>query len=135
MFNEMEEKKSNRPEKKALKVLIVDDDWLHLEELMMILQMEELDVFPNTSPAQTIKNFRDIYPDIVISEIKEPKDEFLDFIKWLRSNKDFGQNLILIYTSDPSIDQDTLKDMEIEYLFVKPFEVEKLIQAIHTKAN
>ena len=126
----MEDGNNDRPLKKPLKILVVDEDWQHLEELMMILQMEKFDVFPHTSPTKAIENFPNIHPDVVIMELKEPKEKFFDFIKWLRSHKNFNQRQVILYTSDTLIDQQDLHEMKIGYLFKKPFKVEELIQAI-----
>ncbi|MGK7389201.1 MAG: response regulator [Candidatus Cyclobacteriaceae bacterium M2_1C_046] len=112
-------------------ILLLEEDWSHLEELYMILKMENLNVFPVTSPSKAMEQINDIQPHLLIIGINRPFLPTLEFLKLVKKIPQYEEMPVLAFTDDRSLRLESISRYNVEYLFQKPFSVDILIKAIH----
>ena len=81
------EKTSDFDLNKKYKILVVDDDVATRYMLRFLLEKEQHQVFEAEDGEVGLQQFREIQPDIVITDIIMPKKEGISLIKELRAEK------------------------------------------------
>lgn len=116
------------------KILIVDDEKLLLENLSTILELNDFFVENATNGLDALKKLENFSPDLIISDIKMPLMDGIEFLKQVRiKNKD----LPFIFLTAKTSKYDIRQGIEIgasDYL-TKPFTSEELINAVNLSIN
>ncbi len=114
------------------KILVVDDEIVVLKSCERILGPQGYEVVTEESPVEGLKKIEDGYYDLIITDIKMPEMDGLEFVRRVRQkNKDI--NIVMI-TGFPS--QDSLKEalsLRIVDYLPKPFSP-ALLQEVVGKA-
>jgi two-component system response regulator HupR/HoxA len=112
------------------KVLYVDDEEINLE-LLQLTFMDELDVLTATSAREGLE-ILEVYPEIhvIISDLKMPQMNGLDFIKEVKKRKSDRVCMLLTGFMESEIMMEGLnKDLIFRYM-MKPWKRDELMENI-----
>lgn len=117
-----------------LKALVVDDDRDLLEMIVEAFADTDFTIVTARDGSEAFAKIRNDKFDIVLTDIKMPKRDGLNFVKDLRESEKrnpFGKTGVKtpIIVISASIDEykDFFKDLDPVYLLAKPFNLEKLV--------
>lgn len=116
-----------------LKMVIVDDEILTLQLLQNIIDWESLNISivgmaQNGCDAQQI--IEETSPQIIITDIRMPKMDGIDLIKWVKDYDSKIKVIILSAYGEFEYAQKALANGVVEYL-LKPIDEEKLYQLVN----
>lgn len=119
------------------KILVIDDDDTSRYMLRFLLEKDKHQVFEAADGEEGINKFREINPDLVITDIVMPKKEGLSLIKELRA---VNSNLpVIAITSDvhgrASEFLELSKQVGATSVLEKPISHEKLANALFEVAH
>ena len=118
------------------KILLVDDTVPLLEELSSILEMEDYEVISFSSAPPALMYLNDNKADLLISDIIMPKMSGIEFIRIVRSNKDFADIPIIVLTADNTVlKSNNLDIFNVKALLSKPCNIDKLLCVIQEALN
>ena len=118
-------------------VLFAEDDTITRTQMCEILEMLFRKVFIASDGEEALRLFEEEAPDIIISDIKMPKVDGLNFVRRVRQSNyevpiilltSFTEQDILLNAANLSIDGYLVKPVELEKL---TFTVCKAIQRVH----
>jgi CheY-like chemotaxis protein len=115
---------------RGLKALVVDDEVNLLTWLERTMSDIDVDVYKATNGIEAIALLDDQEFDVIFSDIKMPKMNGIEFMKWLYSNKPNYLKRLVITTG---VIDDTIRDYSKVYgceYMVKPFTEEKIFEAL-----
>lgn len=121
---------TNSSSKENIKLLVIDENWSHLEELYLTLQMEGFQVYPKTSFEEAQKDIQEIDPHILICSVKRPVLTFKDQMRKLIKKVPGKRIHIIAYLADMSIQKEALKDLNVKIFLKQPFSAAALLAAI-----
>ena len=112
------------------KILYVDDEIINLE-LFQLTFMNELDVITATSASEGL-DILDTHPDIrvIISDLKMPEINGLDFIKKIKSRSQEKVCMLLTGFMESEIMMEGFNKELIYRYLMKPWKREELMDAI-----
>ena len=111
-----------------LKITIIEDDKSIQKTLFLILKNKyQIALFSNAEEA--LKGIKNGEVDLVISDFKLPGMNGLEMIDILRKSGYQGKT-ILISAYPDLFDSQTVKKLGVDYLFIKPLDLDKLSRAI-----
>ena len=90
------------------KILIIDDDVLHLEIAAEILQDEQLEVIAHSDGASVLDRVKTVRPDLVLLDINMPGVSGDELVALVRADAKIS-HIPLVYYS--SYDEDTLRKL------------------------
>ncbi|MGD9897936.1 MAG: response regulator [Calditrichaceae bacterium] len=110
-------------------ILIMEDDFQHLDLLVEILKFAGHKPFPaqNTGIAQKVLDENQI--DFIITDITLPGMSGLDFMEELQKSGKKIPFVVLTGSLDPS-DEERAKKLNVKAYFVKPVDPEKLLNSL-----
>ena len=117
------------PEKK--KILLADDEKPLRELLKVILEKAGYDFFEAVDGKAAIDQVRKTFPDLIILDVNMPKMDGFTVLKNLKKNS-ATRNIPVIMLTTRAAFEDVEEGMELdaETYLSKPFDPEKLLQAI-----
>jgi len=116
------------------KVLIVDDEL----EICDLLQNEfeeygfEVETCEDSTQALARVKSQDV-PDIVISDVKMPEVDGMDFLKFIKE-KNLGIDMFYFFTGFSQLSKTDASKLGADGLFYKPFELDELIKSVSCMA-
>jgi CheY-like chemotaxis protein len=113
--------------KKAMKVLVVDDNQLLLQALCEALEDKGFDTSVATNGKEALEQIEKERPDLVIMDIVMPVMNGIDATKAIRANPQYKGLPVVAFTSKSNIGQwDEIFD---DYL-IKPFDFDNVLRII-----
>ncbi len=121
-----------------LRILVIDDDVHFCRILRQILEQAGHEVVEALNGQEGVKLYRDEPTDLVITDILMPEKDGIETI--MEFKRDFPDvNLIAISGGSSSMDKhDYLyyaKNLGASYVFSKPLDIEKLLEAVQEIAE
>jgi len=116
--------------KQSLKIMVVDDSWITIKKLALILEELGHNVVEKCrNGCEAVEKFPDVKPDIVTMDITMPETNGIDATKSII--RDFPQAKIIIVTShgQEQMVMDAINAGASGYV-LKPFRSEKLKEVI-----
>lgn len=122
---------------KEKSVLFAEDDTITRNQMTEILEMLFRKVFVASDGEEALRIFEDESPDVIISDIKMPKLDGLNFVRRVRQSNyevpillltSFTEQDLLLNAANLSIDGYLVKPVELERL---TFTVCRAIQRVH----
>lgn len=116
------------------KVIVIEDDPFLLENIAIILEAENFNVFTASDGKHAIKLIEEILPDVIVSDIMLPDIEGFDILKAVRSNTEL-QDIPFLFLTARTDHKDLRYGMNLgadDYL-TKPFNAKELVEAIHAR--
>ncbi|MFP4364714.1 MAG: PleD family two-component system response regulator [Spirochaetia bacterium] len=107
-----------------MNIFIIDDDFLTIEGLSLVL--EEYDTYTFTNPFQAIETARDIPPDVVITDQKMPKLSGTETIRRLREYNNKLFSIVLSGQDEP----DHLEPGLVQKYVIKPYNPKDLLKTM-----
>lgn len=115
-----------------IEVLIIEDDPMVREiNSKFLKKIDGFNLYKAVSNLTDAKKFvLEKKPDLILLDVFLPKENGIDFLKWLRS-EEIGVDVILI-TADKTIErvQEAFRYGAVDYL-IKPFNFERLKEALN----
>ncbi|MBU3138077.1 response regulator [Clostridium gasigenes] len=115
-----------------IEVMIIEDDPMVREiNSKFLKKVDGFNLYKSVSNLTDAKEFLLIKkPDLILLDVFLPKENGIDFLKWLRS-EEIEVDVILI-TADKTIErvQEAFRYGAVDYL-IKPFSFERLKEALH----
>ena len=71
---------------KGLKILVVEDDEILLEQITGALEDEGYNISACSSAEESIERLKHIQPSLVITDLRLPGDDGLSVIKYVKKN-------------------------------------------------
>lgn len=114
---------------RKLKVLYVEDDLIHREELADYLSRRVGRLYLAENGDQGYEKFQSLQPDLVITDLRMPKLSGVDLAKKIRSINKTVPIIVLTALSDKETILDTVKVGIFDYV-LKPVDVKALMEVI-----
>lgn len=115
-----------------LRVLIVDDEAELREILHFILNKMCIQTNTVSSAREALAYIEAHSPDVVISDIKMPDMDGVEFLKTLRANQKLRQPKFLFISGGQDMDEETslFIQKETQGILAKPFKREEIIRSL-----
>ncbi|BBH52071.1 ATP-binding response regulator [Fluviispira sanaruensis] len=110
-------------------ILIVDDEEMICTYLEMHFRNEGYTTFSAQNGLEGIKICQEHFPNIIISDIKMPKCDGVQFIQLIKENKDYNP-VIFYMTAYSDVTIGTAYDLGVDALFKKPFQMKDILGGI-----
>lgn len=125
---------ATHPSDRLSKIMIVDDDAYHLQQVMQILQPLDFQITPLANPQRFWTLFTEVRPDLLILDIEMPHINGFELCQVLRSNPRW-QHLPIVFLS---IHSDAAKQNQAFALgaddyITKPIEGQNLVLRIQSR--
>ncbi len=109
-------------------VLIADDE-IGIRELLKELLKKECDIITAEDGIETIKQLNSASPDILLLDIRMPKKNGLEVLKYINENKIPVKTIIITADRDINSAIQAMKLGAYDYI-IKPFETEKILKTV-----
>lgn len=108
------------------KVLILDDESDLTKMLQNFFENRNIEAYTFNDPILALENIRKLKIDVVISDIRMPKINGLNFLKEIRKLHFYEPGVVFISGYPEEYDMETLLDMGAFAFLEKPVDLEKL---------
>jgi len=113
---------------KTKKILIVDDERDMREMLNELFELEGYETYTAADGREGLRIYKEIEPDLVITDIRMPVMDGIDLVKRLRS---INKNVKIVYitgweSAQSKHKREVIKDTDYKYL-KKPFDLDEII--------
>jgi response regulator RpfG family c-di-GMP phosphodiesterase len=108
-------------------LLLVDDEQPILNTLKRLLEDEPIDVVTTTSPKEGLDLLERIEPAVVVSDLKMPEMDGLDFLKQVKALHPSTIRMVLTSYADIDNTLRAINDGEVFRFLTKPWEDEELL--------
>ena len=115
------------------KIVIIDDDEAIRKTFFLILQKKYL-VYLAKDSKEALQRFMNTNVDLIIADLKLPHLNGLDMIAKFRESGYKGQ-VIMISAYPDLIDEEKLRRLSINHLFIKPLDLDALNCSIDNLLN
>jgi len=110
-------------------ILAIDDNAVIREVIMFTLQYRHsVTVATDAKEALALAEASNF--DVIITDIKMPGMDGIEFVKEIRKNKSYSSTPILMLTANLKENKQKIKDSGASGWIQKPFEPEKLLETI-----
>lgn len=121
-------------ELKNIKILVVEDDEIALENEIEYLQEYFQNIYEAKDAIEALKIYEQIQPSIIITDIKMPKLNGLEFVQRIREKNDEVQIIILTAFCDKTYLLKAIELKLVKYL-IKPINERDLNNALKICVN
>jgi CheY-like chemotaxis protein len=109
-------------------VVVVDDEPTLLACIATILEEESYDVFAADSALQALQYLRAYGADLILSDVKMPRNDGLTLVRWLNADPDLMRIPVILFTSVP--DEGPARKLGIFDYIHKPVGREELLRRV-----
>jgi len=111
------------------KILLVDDEKDAIDMMKEFLSARDFSIVTALDGEEGLSQFEKEKPDVIICDIKMPKKDGFQFLKELRSSKDWVPVIMVTALAEPV---NVLKgySLEADYYLTKPINLEDVLKAI-----
>ncbi len=113
----------------GLKLMIVEDEKLLLNNLDKILKREIAEVHAFSDPLEALEAYDTIRPDIIMTDIKMPHINGLEMIKRIKEKEASQPFIVLSAFSEPQYFQEAIR-LKVENFVTKPVVIDEVIDSI-----
>jgi DNA-binding response OmpR family regulator len=114
------------------KILVVEDEPDILKTVQIMLEMEGYEVISASDGITALNQARQQSPDLIILDIMLPKLDGYKVCRLLKYDKKHSTIPIIVFTArSRKEDEDLAKDSGADLFITKPFNPDKLINAIN----
>lgn len=115
------------------RIALVDDDRNILTSVSMTLEAEGFEVETYNDGQQAFDAFSKRLPDMAVLDIKMPRMDGLEVLRWIRGRADLRGLPVVMLTSSRE-EQDIVESYQlgVNAYVVKPVEFEEFMQAVRT---
>ena len=114
---------------KTKKILIVDDDADLTRMIQFLLEKRDFNVLTSNDGEEGLKQVNLYKPDLILLDLNMPKIGGIEFCHKVRDGQEGVDPAIIILTARANIEP-TLRDMNVNGLLTKPFEISQLLEEI-----
>lgn len=109
------------------KVLVVDDEPDIVKTVAIALELDGYNVATCASGNEALEIIRKFSPDLVIIDMVLPGMNGKDVARWIKGRKEYKHiPVILITALAQKSEEEALKEKEIDFYLIKPFDLNKL---------
>ncbi|PCJ20329.1 MAG: hypothetical protein COB02_04645 [Candidatus Cloacimonadota bacterium] len=114
---------------KNKKILVVDDEEMIVDTFQAFLELEGYEVFTANCVVNAKKVLSDIEADLVLTDLKMPGENGIDFLNYL--NKNFSNMPVVMITGNPDVKATYLAyEKGILDFLIKPVSRKDLIEIV-----
>lgn len=118
------------------KILLVDDDKEIIEKLKLPLMVREYDILEAYDGLQALEMIRKNLPDLVVMDILMPKLDGLKVTRLFKFDERYKHiPVIAVSHAARSEDEQFLKGLGINQMFMKPVDPENVVASIERLLN
>ena len=119
-----------------MKILIIDDSDALRSEICDFFKMEDCEIIQASNGLEGLLSAMKHFPDVVISDVKMPVINGVQFVRFLRMNPKTVDIPVILYTGMlDKLQKEFALKLGVKHYFVKPFKMECIFDSVKSLAG